>query len=30
MMNGTRKRFEIERIHQEENAAKNIHASGAS
>jgi aspartyl-tRNA(Asn)/glutamyl-tRNA(Gln) amidotransferase subunit B len=29
-VNGTRKRFEIERIHQEENAAKNIHASGAS
>ncbi|MAW39612.1 MAG: Asp-tRNA(Asn)/Glu-tRNA(Gln) amidotransferase GatCAB subunit B [Kiritimatiellaceae bacterium] len=29
-VNGTQKRFEIERIHQEENAAKNIHASGAS
>ena len=29
-VNGTRKRFEIERIHQEENAAKNIHVSGAS
>ena len=29
-VNGTRKRFEIERIHQEENAAKNIHGNGAS
>ena len=29
-LNGISKNFKIERIHQEENAAKNIHASGVS
>ena len=29
-VNGISKNFKIERIHQEENAAKNIHASGVS